>query len=227
MQDPPNSQKLHTPVTYCGVCGLPPEYCCYGNTYADCREWILKNFDFGEYQKFGTKESLLEDWDNTFEIENKLKQKILDSQNENTESNASTSSSTNVVIIVNNRGKRRFVTEIHGLPADTEDACKKIKKKFACSAKVTGTTMKERKGERNAKKQQKRKQRDIEMQNRKNRKNKMPEIEPEQVVVEHSKKKTTPDEEFIEAQGDLSENLPKFIHEQFGISLDNITIKKK
>jgi len=49
-------------VKYCGVCGVPPEYCCFGKQYLDdggCREWIKENIVIDD--------SLLEDWDSTFD----------------------------------------------------------------------------------------------------------------------------------------------------------------
>ncbi|CAN0255726.1 unnamed protein product, partial [Hapterophycus canaliculatus] len=30
-------------VVYCGVCGLPPEYCEYGSTAEECRAWAEAN----------------------------------------------------------------------------------------------------------------------------------------------------------------------------------------
>jgi len=30
-------------VIYCGICGLPPEYCEYGPTFEKCIPWLKEN----------------------------------------------------------------------------------------------------------------------------------------------------------------------------------------
>ncbi|KAL6585832.1 hypothetical protein OROMI_002476 [Orobanche minor] len=30
-------------VLYCGVCGLPPEYCEFGSDFEKCKPWLVQN----------------------------------------------------------------------------------------------------------------------------------------------------------------------------------------
>jgi translation initiation factor 1 (eIF-1/SUI1) len=211
-------------VVYCGVCGVPPEYCCYGNKWELCKEWINENFKF-ESEEIKTR--LLNDWENTFQNENRSKQKT------GTEKEGDDSPVKFVTITVNNRGKKS-VTEIHGMfhyTSDLKTVCSKVKKKFACSAIVTGASMKGRKGERNTKKQEKWQEREKEMQNRKLKKNGIAVADADSEkknTKQPTKNPTQSPEEFIEAQGDISHDLAQFITKEFNIPENQINkiIKK-
>ena len=137
-----------------------------------------------------------------------------------------------IVIVVNNRGKKRFVTEIHGLHHflgdidDLKSACSLVKKKFACSATVTGASMKGRKGERNKKKQERYQERQKERENRRKRKNGIKvEEEPKESKKPAKPAKAPQVEEFIEAQGDISDDLPKLLQKQYKIPKEKIEIQ--
>jgi len=217
-ENQPVKQLVPLEVQYCEVCSLPPEFCCFGDMYMKgCRDWAIQNYKFEECEKRGiTKEELLEEWDEVFNG-SKKKLKVANSKKESNDAGKM------VTIKVNNRGKHRYVTEIHGLGhyTDIKGACKDIKKKFACAATVVDTGMKGRKSERNQKKQNKRKARDIERQNRKNRRNGL----PIQVVEEEktqNKPKVATEDQIIEAQGDISPKLKEFISKKFGVPMDNI-----
>lgn len=205
-------------IQYCGVCSVPPEYCCYGSRWEECKEWIIENYQFSELSKLNkTKEELLDEWEQVFEKENKKRQKqSKDSSDEKV-----------VKIIVQNRGKRKHVTEIHNLDMYTDDmkeACSNIRKKFACAATVTGSSMKGRKTERNNKKQEKRKQRELERQNRKNRKNGIPEVDVEETKTDNKKSDDT--QALIEMQGNYSKELPEYLCKTFSIDEKLISIDK-
>eukprot|EP01114_Cavostelium_apophysatum_P022397 TRINITY_DN808_c0_g1_i1.p1 TRINITY_DN808_c0_g1~~TRINITY_DN808_c0_g1_i1.p1 ORF type:complete len:208 (+),score=51.80 TRINITY_DN808_c0_g1_i1:26-625(+) len=43
-EQPTNVPKLAPKkVLYCGVCGLPPEYCEFGPNFEKCKPWLMKN----------------------------------------------------------------------------------------------------------------------------------------------------------------------------------------
>jgi translation initiation factor 1 (eIF-1/SUI1) len=211
-------------IVYCDVCGVPPEYCCYGSKWELCKEWITTNYEFESEER---KNILLKDWENIFQTENKSKQKT-------GEDDGSEEVVHYVTIDVKNRGKNRFVTEIHGLSnyltdsGDMKTVCSKIKKKFACSAIVTGSSMKGRKGERNTKKQDKWQAREDDMQKRKLKKNGIIPKDDDATDTTNDKQqkpKKPPKsqvEEFIEAQGDVSFGLAQFFVKEFKIPEDCI-----
>jgi translation initiation factor 1 (eIF-1/SUI1) len=223
------------PVTYCGVCGIPPEYCCYGDKWKLCIEWITDHFPF---KSEDDKNRLLQDWENTFQTQNRSKQKTAGTAGGEGES-ATSEPEHFIIITVNNRGKKRFVTEIHGISHYSDDlklVCTKVKKKFACSAILTGDSMKGRKGERNTKKQEKWQEREKEYETRKLKKNGMikgsdsdneSEEDSKKPSSQPKAKKTVQVEEFIEAQGDISKDLCEFFANEFKIPLSCIKLNKK
>jgi len=228
--DNPESQILvPKSVQYCPVCSFPPEYCCYNSLYMNgCREWIVDNYEFNELEKLGlTKDELLAQWDEVFENESKKLKSALKKKPKEDKPKL-------VEIKVSNRGKRRFVTEIHGLGhyTDIKVACKDVKKKFACAATVVETNMKGRKSERNNKKQEQWRARELERQNRKNKKNGIPiKVVDDNVNKKKNsnKKSNVPsvsyNDQIIETQGDITNNLGEFIHNKFKVPISNIIFK--
>jgi density-regulated protein DRP1 len=43
MNMPPKDPRYPLKVVYCGVCGLPPEFCEYGPDFEKCKPWLAQN----------------------------------------------------------------------------------------------------------------------------------------------------------------------------------------
>ena len=107
-------------LVYCGVCGMPPEYCEFGERYEKCVPWIkehcprlLEGVDGAEKKAKGV-----------------LRKKVV------------TEDKQRVVITKEMRMKRKAVTVVLGLETfnvKLKDAAKAFGKKFACSSSVKET----------------------------------------------------------------------------------------
>ena len=115
-----------------------------------------------------------------------------------------------------------------------KSACIKIKKRFACTATVVGSglSMKARKKDRVVKKKEKFQKREEEFQKRKLKRNGI-KVDDDDDSEEDKTKDTEKQQpqkkqenEMIEAQGNISNNLPEFICKEFNVSIENIIVKK-
>lgn len=141
-------------VLYCGVCGLPPEYCEFGAEFVKCKPWLIQNVP-------DLYPDLLK------EADGKEADKVADQLRGTSISNAGAGSSApqpeevkrlpggkikkkdkqEIVIEKTTRQKRKCITTIKGLELfgiKLSDASKKFGKKFATGASVVkGPTEKE------------------------------------------------------------------------------------
>ncbi|RAL37115.1 hypothetical protein DM860_004037 [Cuscuta australis] len=141
-------------VLYCGVCGLPPEYCEFGPEFVKCKPWLIQNVPhlYPDLLKEG-------DGKEADKVANQLQATSI--------SNAGAGSSApqpeevkrlpggkikkkdkqEIVIEKTTRQKRKCITTIKGLELfgiKLSDASKKFGKKFATGASVVkGPTEKE------------------------------------------------------------------------------------
>ena len=117
------------PPIYCGVCGLPPEYCEYGGDYEKCAVWIKRHCpkllkkaddgDDGEGKKKGGKRG-----------GGVIKKKVVAEDKQK------------VVMFKEVRSKKKAVTVVVGLETlgvKLKDAAKTFGKKFAASSSVKET----------------------------------------------------------------------------------------
>lgn len=123
-------------VDYCGVCGLPPEYCEYGPDSEKCKEWLQSNMpDLYEELTQATEDLAIgEDGEEKKKRQtrggkaNKLvvKQKAAEKK---------------VILSTEVRSKKKSVTIIKGLATfdiDPKKASKLLSNRFACGVSVSG-----------------------------------------------------------------------------------------
>jgi len=119
-------------VTYCGNCGLPPEYCEYFPDYEKCRQWIEANLpsELGKLSVEGGTEE-----------EKKGRQKRGGKGLVHTKKPAGKAGPKKINVSRAPRGKKKSVTVITGLGTwgvDLKLAAKFFSTKFAASSSVTG-----------------------------------------------------------------------------------------
>eukprot|EP00903_Cladosiphon_okamuranus_P013607 g12673.t1 len=134
-------------VWYCGVCGLPPEYCEYGSTGAECRAWAEANCP----EVFAIEEGMAglevqsgagngaeggEVGEEKEEPKKKGKKVRIAKPGKK-----GAVGEQRVVIGRLSRNRRKFVTVVGGLDTfpdvKIKDAAKKIGKQFACGSSVS------------------------------------------------------------------------------------------
>ncbi|KAH7645551.1 density-regulated protein [Dermatophagoides farinae] len=120
-------------VNYCGVCSLPLEYCEYNSGYDKCKEWLLKNMPemFAKLDTNATDEK-----DSSKKTRQKRGGKAL------LKPKKKETGELIVKISRSNRGKKKYVTFVHGLgnfEIDLKDATKFFSSRFACGSSISGT----------------------------------------------------------------------------------------
>ncbi|CAM9929126.1 unnamed protein product [Scytosiphon promiscuus] len=135
-------------VVYCGVCGLPPEYCEYGSTGEECRAWAEANCP----EMFAIEEGMA-----GLEVEGgpgkgggaegaeggdaEPKKKGKKVRIAKPGGKKGSGGEQRVVIGRLSRNRRKFVTVVGGLDTfpdvKMKDAAKKIGKQFACGSSVS------------------------------------------------------------------------------------------
>jgi len=119
-------------ITYCGNCGLPPEYCEYFPDFERCRQWLETNLpnQLGDVSLGSTNEEDLK----------KGRQKRGGKGLVKTKKNEK-KGPTRICLSRAPRGKKKSVTVITGLGGagiDLKVAAKYFGTKFACGSSVTG-----------------------------------------------------------------------------------------
>eukprot|EP00164_Ancoracysta_twista_P003563 GFYU01004756.1.p1 GENE.GFYU01004756.1~~GFYU01004756.1.p1 ORF type:complete len:171 (-),score=59.44 GFYU01004756.1:91-603(-) len=116
-------------VLYCGVCGLPAEYCEFGPHFDKCKPWLRENCpdlypelggDAGEAKPDGDEKK-----EEAPKASSSGKKKAKDAKM--------------VTIAVNQRNKRKFVTVVTGLDhfgISNKDAAKVFARKFSCGSSL-------------------------------------------------------------------------------------------
>ncbi|EPS40933.1 hypothetical protein H072_5184 [Dactylellina haptotyla CBS 200.50] len=130
-------------VVYCGVCGLPPEYCEFGATVKKCMDWLEKNHPSLHQilyssealeTKMGTM-SLAAHEKAEKDLARKQQKEELRQEREAAKKKASV-----VMIKRVERTKRKFVTVVAGIEQfdlSIKTVAKDFGKKFACGSSVT------------------------------------------------------------------------------------------
>jgi len=121
-------------VKYCGVCGLPLEYCQYGTNYAKCKIWIAENCP--ELDPSGNTETNNEETTKPVPISEPEKE-----QQEKVKKlpggKVKKAETPEIVISRSSRTKRKWITTVTGVAAfgiKLDEASKTIRGKFACGA---------------------------------------------------------------------------------------------
>lgn len=91
-------------VLYCGVCGLPPEYCEFNKNFDKCKIWIAKNCP-EVYPDLKLDEIAAELEETKIETKEEPKE-VKNKKNKN---------QPEVLIYSEQRNKRKFITSIYGL----------------------------------------------------------------------------------------------------------------
>ncbi|GMH22957.1 hypothetical protein Nepgr_024800 [Nepenthes gracilis] len=139
-------------VLYCGVCGLPAEYCEFGSEFEKCKPWLIQNAP-NLYPDL-LKESNAKEADN---VSDQLQSTSISSGGSSTSKpeevkrlpggKTKKKEKQEVVIEKVVRNKRKCITTVKGLDLfgiKLGDAAKKLGKKFATGASVVkGPTEKE------------------------------------------------------------------------------------
>ncbi|KAJ3313475.1 Translation machinery-associated protein 22 [Boothiomyces sp. JEL0838] len=118
--------RVIEPITYCGVCSMPPEYCEFGSTLAECKAWLQENDSalFAELYPDGMERAEpKEEQPQEQKQETKKKKKVVKQ----------------VVITITERTKRKRITNVKGLElfdVDLKKAAKTFANKFATSGAV-------------------------------------------------------------------------------------------
>ncbi|CAM9548046.1 unnamed protein product [Chrysoparadoxa australica] len=125
-------------VVYCGVCGMPPEFCDYGpGTKADCSAWAEANLpNLAALKISGEGAEAGQEGEDPPAEEGRRKRK--------SSSKKAVAAEDLVVKIARiTRNKRKFVTVIGGLGAfpgiKMKDAAKRLGRRFACGSSVSKT----------------------------------------------------------------------------------------
>jgi len=119
-------------VAYCGVCGMPPEYCEYGPDYEKCKAWLQTHLP-EEFEKLN-----LDDGGEGDEKEEKKRQKRGGKAAHKTIQ--AKKAPQRITISKAPRGKRKWATVVTGLSTfdiDVKVASKFLGSRFACGASVT------------------------------------------------------------------------------------------
>jgi len=112
----PKDPRYPVKVEYCGVCGMPPEFCEYGGSWAKCRTWIESNLP-ELFAKLGLSEVKVDE-------KQQEKEKAAERKEKKQEAPA-------ITIELVERTKRKRVTYVIGLEqagvklADAAKACRK------------------------------------------------------------------------------------------------------
>jgi len=138
--DEKNSININKPqpvnVIYCGVCGMPAEYCEWGPNFELCKPWLQQHCA-QLYPKIFTEASAPIIISNAILPEKEKqeeKPKLMPGGKTKKKKEAQ------VVVTRCSRSKRKYVTTVAGLEnfgIKLPDAAKAISKKFACGASVT------------------------------------------------------------------------------------------
>jgi len=129
------NQRAKT-VLYCGVCGLPPEYCEFGPDFERCKPWLIENCP-EVYPELIKKEGGAED---EAEAEDKKKQKRGGKGVVRADKPKKGGKEPELLISTSQKKGRKIVTTVSGLKAygiNPKDAASVFKKKFASGASVT------------------------------------------------------------------------------------------
>jgi density-regulated protein DRP1 len=118
-------------ITYCPICGLPPDFCQYGTSWDKCKPVCMEKFPQYYPELCGVS---LDDAKKAAEAAaDKGKVKELPGGKKKREASPS------ITIKKLTRGGRKCVTSVQGLElfgVKLDDAAKKFKKKFACGTSV-------------------------------------------------------------------------------------------
>lgn len=120
-------------VDYCGLCGLPPEYCEFGPEPEKCKEWLKENIPDLYESLVGKIEGLSVDGD-----EKKKRQTRGGKANKLIKKKTSVKK---VVLTRETRSKKKCVTIVKGMSTfsiDPKKAAKAFANRFSCGSSVTG-----------------------------------------------------------------------------------------
>ncbi|KAL6067724.1 Density-regulated protein [Balamuthia mandrillaris] len=131
-------------VIYCGVCGLPPEFCEYGPDFEACKPWLREHCpEILEEKEGGEKGESTEEGKEGAEGEDEGEKKRQKRGGKGTakakKKDQGPPEDAMVGIFRSQRGKRKFVTTITGLGTfgvNLKDASSLFKKKLGCGASV-------------------------------------------------------------------------------------------
>lgn len=118
-------------LEYCPTCGLPPDFCQYGPSWAKCQPWCMEKYPHYYPELSGL--SLDDAKKKAQEAADKTKVKELPGGKKKRDASPGCS------IKMLSRGGRKCVTSVAGLDlfgVKLDDAAKKFKKKFSCGASV-------------------------------------------------------------------------------------------
>lgn len=119
-------EEEEAPLVYCGICGMPPEYCEYGENYDKCVPWIKKHCP-----------QLLLDEEDTA-----LAKKAAKKGPKGVGKKDVAEEKQRILIYKETRSKKKFVTIVEGLETvnvKLKDAAKAFGKKFAAASAVKDT----------------------------------------------------------------------------------------
>merc|ERR1739848_512303 len=121
-------------VDYCGLCGLPPEYCEFGAEPDKCKEWLKENIPDLYEDLVAAVEELSVDGEEKKKRQTRGgKANILVAKQKAAEKK--------VILSTETRSKKKSVTIVKGLSTfdiDAKKAAKMMSKRFACGASVAG-----------------------------------------------------------------------------------------
>lgn len=130
-------------ITYCGVCGFPPEYCEFGGAFKRCKEWLESNEPalFNKLYAEGSLEQAMSSisLEKQEEIERKI-QKEKAKEEAKAERELQKKMSSKVTIKRIERSKRKHVIAVQGLEVfniDLKKLSKTFASKFATGCSVT------------------------------------------------------------------------------------------
>eukprot|EP00794_Sanderia_malayensis_P013981 gene13981-15439_t len=131
-----SSSTINYPITvlYCGVCGVPPEYCEYGSEYEKCKKWLE---DFNP-DMLETMKTLTVGDEESGDKDGKKRQTRGGKANRQAKKKTAIQ---RVVISKEQRSKKKSVTIVVGLSTfeiDLKKAAKLFANKFSCGSSVTG-----------------------------------------------------------------------------------------
>jgi len=118
-------------IRYCPTCGLPPDFCIHGPSWAKCKPWCMEHYP--QYYPDLEGGSLDDAKKKAAEAASKGKVKELPGGKKKREASPS------IQIKKLSRGGRKCVTSVSGLElfnVKLDDAAKKFKKKFSCGCAV-------------------------------------------------------------------------------------------
>eukprot|EP00698_Gefionella_okellyi_P017093 TRINITY_DN4954_c0_g1_i1.p1 TRINITY_DN4954_c0_g1~~TRINITY_DN4954_c0_g1_i1.p1 ORF type:complete len:209 (-),score=34.58 TRINITY_DN4954_c0_g1_i1:650-1204(-) len=121
-------------VVYCGVCTLPPEYCEYGKSAAECRTWLVKS-----------QPELCQKIYGSLDLHASAAPTATEAPTDQISEKSAAKKKTKAPEVIIKKEKRRGhkqVTIVNGLDhfgVKLSDAAKKMSKKFSCGASVSKT----------------------------------------------------------------------------------------